>query len=252
MSETSKLDSLASLAAQVQINADRYERGWNGAQFAEQLRVRVTQIDGLIQIVERLDEHRRAVATADPKARVPKRRLNPAIKNIEKLESTVAIDIAKIVETNSLDAANLTDALQEAKQALFESWQKFAKAPKDVTAVDALADDPGLAETVSKLRTTREKIIIHSKQLPATSEEVATVRTLQDQLRTLSDTLLTHGYDEEVLAFLARTRVTNRGAPLAVSLDSPKIREWLESGKNASSFVILHKSALSVSLPPAT
>ena len=174
------------------------------------------------------------------------------IKNIEKLESTVAIDIAKIVETNSLDAANLTEALQEAKQALFESWQKFAKAPKDVTAVDALADDPELAETVSKLRTTREQLVTHGKQLPANLKEVATVRTLQEQLRTLSDTLQTHGYDDEVLSFLAQTRVIHRGVSLADSLKHPQIREWLESGKNASPYVILHKSAVNVSLPPRT
>lgn len=206
MSETSKSHSLANLAAQVQANAERYERGWHGEQFAKQLRDRVTQLDGLIQRVAMLDEHRKAVAKADPKARVPKRRLNPAIKNIEKLESTVAIDIAKIVETNALDAVNLTEALQEAKQALFENWQKFAKAPKDVTAADALADVPELAETVRKLRTTREQLVVHGKQLPANLKEVATVRTLQEQLRTLSETLQTHGYDEEVLAFLAQTR----------------------------------------------
>ena len=252
MSETTEPTSLAALAAQVQVNADRYERGWHGEQFAKQLRDRVTQLDGLIQSVVMLSEHRKAVVTADPKARVPKRRLNPAIKNIEKLESTAAIDINKIVETNALDAANLKEALQEAKQALFENWQKFAKAPKDITAADALADVPELTETVRKLRTIREQLEIQAKQLPANSKVVATVRTLQENLRTLNNTLQTHGYADEVLAFLAQTRVVNRGVPLADSLKSPKIREWLESGKNASQYVILHKSTLNVSLPLRT
>jgi hypothetical protein len=55
-----------------------------------------------------------------------------------------------------------------------------------------------------------------------------------------------------VLTFLAQTRVAHRGVPLADGLKNPKIREWLESGKNASPFVILHKSALSVSSPLRT
>lgn len=252
MSETPKPNSLAALAAQVQANADRYERGWRGEQFAKQLRDRRTQLDGLIERVMKLAQQRKTVVTADPKARVRKRRLNPAIEKIKRLEATVEIDIAKVVETDALDTANLTEALKEAEQALLEIWQKFAKAPKDITGADALADVPELEDTVRKLRATREQLEIQAKQLPVNSKEVATVRTLQQQLRMLSDTLQTHGYDDEVLTFLAQTRVAHRGVSLADCLKNPKLREWLESGKNASPFVILHKSALSVSSPLRT
>ena len=252
MSEPLQPNSLAALAARVQGNADRYERGWRGEQFAKQLRDRRNQLDGVIERVVKLVQHRKAVVTADPKARVSKRRLNPTIKKIEKLESTIKIDIAKIVETDALDVANLTEALKEAEQSLLETWQKFAKLPKDIIGADALVDVPELEDTVRLLRATRAQLEIESNQLPANAKGVVTVRTLKQQLRTLSDTLQTHGYDDEVLAFLAQARAANRGVPLGDSIKNPKIREWLESGKNASSFVILHRSALGLPSPLRT
>ena len=252
MSETSKPNSLASLAEQVQVNSERYERSWHGEEFANQLRNRSNQLGGLIVRVAQLAEQRKAVIAADPKTRVPKRRLNPAIKKIEKLEATVGIDIAKIVESGALDVDNLTEALKEAEQALLAGWQKFAKAPKDTTAADSLTDVPELEDTVRKLRETRQQLEIHSSRLPDTPAAVATVRALQKELNTLSEKVQTHGYDAEVLAFLAQSRVIHRGVPLADCLKNPKLREWLESGKNGAPFIILHKSALSVSLPLRT
>ena len=244
MSKPAKSNSLATLASSVQTNADKLARSWRGEQLAGQLRNRRDQLDTLIGRVETLSGHRAVVVAADPKARVPKRRLTPAINKLEKLESAVAVDIAKVVEPGALDTDNLAEALEEVEQALLETWQKFSRPPKDIPAADALADVPELEETVEKLRATREQLKTQSDLLPFSTKDVATVRTLQKHLRTLNDKLQTHGYDEEVLAFLGQTRMPARGAPLAGSLSSPKIRKWLESGKNASAFVIIHKLAL--------
>ena len=244
MSKPAKSDSLAALASSVQTNADKLASSWRGEQLAGQLRSRRDHLNTLIERVEKLAGHRAAVVAADPKARVGKRRLTPAINKLEKLESAVAVDIAKVVEPGALDYDNLAEALKEVEQALLETWQKFSKPPKDIPTADALADVPELKETVDKLRTTRGQLETHGEQLPVSIKDVATVRTLQKHLRTLSDKLQTHGYDEEVLAFLGRARVLPRGASLADSLADPKVRKWLESGKNASAFVILHKSAV--------
>ena len=247
MSKPAKTNSLAALASSVQINADKLDRSWRGEQLAGQLRSRRDQLDALIGRVEKLARHRTAVIAADPKARVRKLRLTPAIKKLEKLESAVAVDIAKVVEPGALDTDSLAEALKEVEQALLETWQKFSKPPKDIPGAEALADVPELKETADKLGSIRGQLEARGVQLPDDPKDAAAVLALQKQLRALSEKLQTHGYDDEVLAFLGQARVLPRGAPLAGSLDNPKIRKWLESGKNASSFVILHKSALGAS-----
>lgn len=244
MSRPDKSNSLAALAAHVQMNADKLERSWRGEQLAGQLRSRRDQLVTLIGRVERLARYRAAVIAADPKARVPKRRLSPAVKKIEKLESAAGVDIAKVVEPDALDAANLAEALKEVEQALLEVWQKFCKPPKDIPGAEALADVPELKESVDKLRSIRGQLEARGLQLPDDAKDAAAVIALQKQLRGLGDKLQAHGYDEEVLAFLGRARVLPRGASLADSLADPKVRKWLECGKNASAFIILHKSAV--------
>jgi len=244
MSKPAKPNSLAALASSVQTNADKLATSWRGEQLAGQLRNRRDHLDSLIGQVEKLAGHRAVVVAADPKARVPKRRLTPAINKLEKLESAVAVDIAKVVEPGALDTENLAEALKEVEQALLETWQKFSKPPKDIPGAEALADVPELKETSDKLRSIRGQLTDHSAKLPGDPKDAAAVLALQKQLCALGEKLQTHGYDEEVLAFLGRTRVLPRGASLADSLADPKVRKWLESGKNASAFVILHKSAV--------
>jgi hypothetical protein len=244
MSKMSKPNSLADLATQVQKNADSFERSWRGEQLAKQLRDRRDQLDKINERADNIVKQRGIMLSVDTKLRVPKRKLSPAIKKLEKLEAAVKIDINKIVESDSLDIPSLFEALGEVEQSFLEVWQKFTKPSKDVSGADALANVPELEQTVQKLRTTREQLEIQGRQLPAGTKEVTSVRNLQQQMLTLTDRLLTHGLDNDVLAFLAQTRIANKGVPIAELLNKPKILKWLEAGKNASPFVVLHKSAL--------
>lgn len=236
-----KPTSLAALAEVMRANADKYERGWRGEQFARQLRDRRDQLDELINRAKNIGQQRKILLNADPKLRIPKRRLSPAVKKLEKLESTIKIDIAKIVEPEALDTTNLKEAFQEAEGVLLESWQKFAKVPKEIAGAEELADVPELQDNIRKLRVNRAEIEMLSSKIPTATGHISTVRRLIQELTKISDALKTHGYDEQVLEFLSQTRT--RGVSLSECLRNQKIRQWLESGKNAAGFVVFHRSA---------
>lgn len=250
MSKPSKPTSLAALAEMMRANADKYERGWRGEQFARQLKERRDQLDGLIDRANNIEQQRKTLLHADPKTRIPKRRLSPAVKKLERLESTVKIDIAKILETDALDTANLKEAFQEAEDGLLETWQKFAKVPKEIAGAEDLADVPELRDNIRKLRTNRAEIEVLSSKLPTTASQIANVRKLIQELTKISDALKTHGYDEEVLEFLSSART--RGVALSECLKNQKIRQWLESGKNAASFLVFHRSGSGYYQTPRT
>jgi hypothetical protein len=237
-----KPTSLAALAAKVQANADQYERGWRNAQLSKQLIDRRNQFDGFIESVSALEKKQKLLAAAELKVRFPKRRIGPIIKRFEKLESTIKIDIAKVVEADAVDPANLKEALKECEQELLSNWQRFAKPTKEFSGADALADVPELESSVAKLRDVRVQLENHCLQLPPSAKEVAAVRKLKETIGELTVKLQTHGYDEDVLEFLTKTRSSVQGVSLAETLKNPKVRKWLETGKNAAKFIILHKS----------
>lgn len=239
--------SLADLAAQVQRNADSFEKGWRSEELAKQLRNRRDQLTTLNERAHKVIEHRAIMLTVDPKLRIPKRKLSPAVKKLEKLEATLKIDITKIVETDALDAPALLDAFAEVEQSFLENWQKHSRPGKDLSGADALANVPELEEAVQKLRTTRDSLEVHSRTLPTDAASIASVRKLQEQIRKISEQLQTHGLDGEVLAFLTQTRTANKGVPVADLLSKPKVIKWLQSGKHSSQFLVIHKSTLSPS-----
>lgn len=241
MTKQGKTTSLAALAEAMRFNAEKYERSWRGEQFARQLRDRRNQLDELIERAKRIEQQRKVLFHADPKARIPKRRLSPAVKKLEKLESTVKIDVSKILEPEALDAANLKEAFQEAEETLLETWQKFAKVPKEIAGAEELAEVPELQDNIRKLKAGRAEIEALSSKIPTATSQITAVRKLIQELTKLGDALKTHGYDEEVLGFLSLART--RGVSLSECLNNKKIRQWLESRKNAAGFLVFHRTA---------
>lgn len=248
MSDPTKADSLADLAKRVHENADTYMRSWRGEELAKLLRDRFMQLQNLSQRTERIATHHRIVLEADPKVRVPKKRLGPRVKNLAKLENVIALDIKKIVEPGAIDVEGLSEALEEAEEALLSAWQKFARPARETSGTDALVDLPELEQTARQLWATREQLEAKSKQLPTSESDVAYVRELQQQMTVLGDQIRTKGYPDEVLAFLSQVR-TGRGATLAEVLKNPILRVWLETGRNASALRVVHDSALNPKSP---
>ncbi len=244
MTEVLKSNSLADLATEVQLKADRYDRSWRSEQLATQLQERRRQLDILIGRVTAIAAQRSIAVEVDPKIRVPKRRLGPAIKKVEKLEASVQIDVSKIVEADALDVTNLEEVLKEIEQTFLDSWQKFVKPPKDLIGTDSLVDVPELTDAVRQLKAFRIQLDGRSKILPSNGDVVLEVRSLQEKIQEISDTLRTHGFDDEVIAFLTQARIAVRGVPLGDVFKKQKIREWIEKGSNASAFVVVHKSLL--------
>ena len=235
--------SLADLATSVRTKAEQYSRSLKGENATKLLQQRLDQIEPLVDVAARLAQARKLVATADPKVRFARKQLGPKLTKLEKLEAAAALDVGAVLVPNAFDVTGWKEAFAEAEGGLLENWQKVARPKAAASGAAALADVPELAGTVKQIYSTRQALEADAKNLPKTTAKVAEVLELQKQLAALSETLRTHGCDEEVLAFLAQAR-TGSGIALTEALKNPKLSAWLAAGRNADALRIVHKSAL--------
>ena len=242
--------SLTALAERVRTKAEEYARSLQGEDLTDRLRQRLAQIEPLVVRAAGIVQSRKLVKSADPKLRLSRQQLHPKLTKVKSLEEDTALDVTRVLEPKAFDPDGIKDGFDEAEKTLLESWQKFARPKQSAAGAAALADVPALAETVQQIHSTRQQLETDAKALPKSLEKVAAVRELQQKLATLSDTLRTHGCDEDVLAFLAQARKPE-GIALAEVLKNPKVSAWLAAGRNADALRIIHKSALNPMSVPA-
>ena len=93
------------------------------------------------------------------------------------------------------------------------------------------------------MQAVRSELAAHQARLPSKKADIEEVRKLKKRLQTLADQLIAHGYEDDILSFITKAR-ESRGVPVAEVLKNPKLRKWLEDGKHAANFRIVHESAL--------
>lgn len=232
--------NLFDLATNVQSNAEKFARSRDNAGLAGHLRARLQQISGFTERAKTLETRRRLVAQVESGVRVRKGKLAQRIKCVEKLEASIATDVAKIIERDALDPAAFDETFGEAETAVLESWRKFARPPREIRT-EGLDGDTELAAIVQQLRTARQTLDAKGRELPTDAATVKQVEKLKAEIGKLSDRILASGYPEEVLGFIAQARQP-RGVSLADVLKNPTLRKWLEEKNHAAAFRIIHES----------
>jgi hypothetical protein len=238
--------NLFDLARRVQYNAERFAYSRNNAGLAEHLRARLEQISEITERAKTLQTRRHLMAQVEPTIRIPKRKLVQRIRTVENLESSTANDVATIIQRDALDSDAFGEAFDEVETTMLDLWRKFARPAREVRT-EGLDSVAGLAAVVQELRTLRLTLDARGRELPADAAALEQVAKLKVEITTLTDRILTSGYPEEVLSFIAQSRHP-RGISLADILKNPTLRKWLEEKNHAAAFRIIHES---VSQPSA-
>jgi len=236
-------ESLSQLTERVAKQADRLLNHQKSATLLNDLLERQNQLRNLNAELQKLLTGAALLLDVDPKLRVPRKRLSPRLKTLRKLEEKVALDPVSILPPEALDIAGLQEAVEEIDKDLLKRWGEFAKPDRSAQGLETLGDDKAIADTVRQLQVVRSDLEARQAILPSKKPDIDEVRKLKKRLQTLADQLIAHGYEDDILSFITKAR-ESRGVPVPEVLKNPKLRKWLEDGKHAANFRIVHESVL--------
>ena len=172
---------------------------------------------------------------------VPKRKLSPRIKDLEKLIEEYETSPEIIVKPKKFDSQSFEEMFSDIEDKLKAVWKIFANYDKRADSYIKIADDDPLTDnTLKKLKGLVDELNNLKAILPEKIGDIDYVQNIKEDILQKCDCMEAEGLDEEIGKFLVEVR-SLYGFPLKKLLRSEKILDWLKIKDRAESFKIQRK-----------